>query len=252
MSGRTAPELLSPILERLPSFQSDSALPATVPRPAEPRDWLSLPLTKSTLAELQGITLNKTVNGNTWSVSYDCDQDVLIVIDKSRSLRYPAIFGDDNRVRVDINNAIPFASPGLHLSVLGEVLRADASGAELLNGRAAMVGIVAGLAGEYQNQEVLARQLFSQDGASLAVIAGVAVLAASIAPAIVGRLPVQKTFPAPEYPYPTTEVPNVWTYEAELLNGRLAMIGFFGLMMAEVMAGRSCGLVTKALTNWSC
>ena len=30
------------------------------------------------------------------------------------------------------------------------------------------------------------------------------------------------------------------------------MIGFFGLMMAEVMANRSCGLVTKVLTNWSC
>lgn len=51
-------------------------------------------------------------------------------------------------MQVDVEAPIPHATPGLHLSVLGQVLRADSSGAELMNGRAAMVGIAAALLGE--------------------------------------------------------------------------------------------------------
>lgn len=77
-----------------------SVAPTTWDEPLDTRSWVSMGLTKATLTELQGIQLNKTVNGNTWSVSYDVDGDELLVVDKSRGLRYPAVFGDDNRVKV--------------------------------------------------------------------------------------------------------------------------------------------------------
>lgn len=66
----------------------------------------------------------------------------------------------------------------------------------------------------------MARQLFTQEGASAAILTGVAVLAASIAPAVAGRVPAQRVFPQPEWPYPTQQIPYVWTFEAERLNGR--------------------------------
>ncbi|KXZ42559.1 hypothetical protein GPECTOR_136g642 [Gonium pectorale] len=216
------------------------------------RTWEQVNLTRATLMELQGIPLQ----GFNLTISYEPSADELIVIDYAKGLRFPAVFGPDNKVRVDITGPVPTAVIGLSFEALSQVLRADSAAAELVNGRAAMVGVFLGLFGEVMNDDIIVRQLFTTEGAYNAMLVGALVLAASVAPAILGRVPVQNVFPDEENPPPMTgDLPNVWNYNAERLNGRVAMVGFLGLMVSEMLSERQCGLVTKVLSdwgNWSC
>ncbi len=192
------------------------------------RGWHPINLAKATLMELQGIPLQKSVPeaGYQLTISFDAAADELMVIDYSKGLRFPAVFGPDNKVRVDLESAVPTPVVGLSFEALGQVLRADSAGAELINGRAAMLGIFIGLAGEVMQDDIVIRQLFSSQGAYNAMLVGALVLAASIAPAVLGRVPVQNVFPDEENPAPLSgDVPNIWNYNAERLNGRVAMIG---------------------------
>ncbi|GFR48335.1 hypothetical protein Agub_g10222, partial [Astrephomene gubernaculifera] len=222
------------------------------------RTWEKINLTRATMEELQGIPLQKsTDNGYNLTISYEPASDELIVIDYSKGLRFPAVFGPDNRVRVDLASPVPTAVIGLSFEALSDVLRADSPAAELLNGRAAMLGIFLGLFGEVMHGDIVVRQLFSSEGAYNAMLVGALVLAASVAPAILGRVPVQSVFPSDDNPPPQLpgDLPNVWNYNAERLNGRVAMVGFLGLMVSEMLSARQCGLLTKLLSeagNWSC
>ncbi|GIL81597.1 hypothetical protein Vretimale_1253 [Volvox reticuliferus] len=221
------------------------------------RTWQSVNLAKVTLMELQGIPLQKTTDsGYNLTISYEPSLDELVVIDYAKGLRFPAVFGPDNKVRVDVNNPVPTAVIGLSFEALSQVLRADSAAAELINGRAAMLGVFLGLFGEVVNDDIVVRQLFTTEGAYNAMLVGALVLAASVAPAILGRVPVQNVFPDEENPPPMSgDLPNVWNYNAERLNGRVAMVGFLGLMVSEMLSERQCGVVTKVLSdwgNWSC
>lgn len=163
--------------------------------------------------------------GYNLTISYELSLDELVVIDYAKGLRFPAVFGPDNKVRVDINNPVPTAVIGLSFEALGNILRADSAAAELVNGRAAMLGVFLGLFGEVVNDDIVVRQLFTTEGAYNAMLVGALVLAASVAPAILGRVPVQNVFPDEENPPSMSgDLPNVWNYNAERLNGRVAMV----------------------------
>ncbi|KAG2441299.1 hypothetical protein HYH02_009892 [Chlamydomonas schloesseri] len=216
------------------------------------RTWQMVNLTKATLLELQGIPLQKTVESYNLTISYEPAADELVVIDYAKGVRFPAVFGPDNKVRVDIAQPVPTAVIGLSFEALSNVLRADSAAAELINGRAAMLGVFLGLFGEVTRDEIVVRQLFTTDGAYNAMLVGALVLAASVAPAILGRVPVQNVFPDEHNPPSHAgDLPNVWNYNAERLNGRVAMVGFLGLMVSEMLSERQCGVVTKLLSNWS-
>ncbi|KAG2437158.1 hypothetical protein HXX76_005824 [Chlamydomonas incerta] len=216
------------------------------------RTWQLVNLTKATLLELTGIPLQKTVESYNLTISYEPAADELVVIDYAKGVRFPAVFGPDNKVRVDIQQPVPTAVIGLSFEALSNVLRADSAAAELINGRAAMLGVFLGLFGEVTRDEIVVRQLFTTDGAYNAMLVGALVLAASVAPAILGRVPVQNVFPDEHNPPSTAgDLPNVWNYNAERLNGRVAMVGFLGLMVSEMLSERQCGVVTKLLSNWS-
>ncbi|PNW87506.1 hypothetical protein CHLRE_02g143550v5 [Chlamydomonas reinhardtii] len=229
--------------------QALSAAPADY---VDARTWQMVNLTKATLLELTGIPLQKTVENYNLTISYEPAADELVVIDYAKGVRFPAVFGPDNKVRVDIQQPVPTAVIGLSFEALSNVLRADSAAAELINGRAAMLGVFLGLFGEVTRDEIVVRQLFTTDGAYNAMLVGALVLAASVAPAILGRVPVQNVFPDEHNPPSTAgDLPNVWNYNAERLNGRVAMVGFLGLMVSEMLSERQCGVVTKLLSNWS-
>lgn len=172
------------------------------------------------------LPLQKTVENYNLTISYEPAADELVVIDYAKGVRFPAVFGPDNKVRVDIQQPVPTAVIGLSFEALSNVLRADSAAAELINGRAAMLGVFLGLFGEVTRDEIVVRQLFTTDGAYNAMLVGALVLAASVAPAILGRVPVQNVFPDEHNPPSTAgDLPNVWNYNAERLNGRVAMVG---------------------------
>ncbi|KAG2485186.1 hypothetical protein HYH03_016075 [Edaphochlamys debaryana] len=218
------------------------------------RSWYPInTLTRATLVELQGIPLQKsTESGFNLTISYEPEVDELVVIDYAKGLRFPAVFGPDNKVRVDLANGVPTAVIGLSFEALRDVLRADSANAELINGRAAMLGVFLGIMGEISTDDIVVRQLFTTEGAYNAMLVGALVLAASVAPAVLGRVPVQMVFPTETNPPSEAgDYPNVWNYNAERLNGRVAMVGFLGLMVSEMLSERQCGLVTKIMSDWN-
>lgn len=89
--------------------------------------------------------------------------------------------------------------------------------AEIINGRSAMLGFVAG-AGKVllTGQPVLDQVL--DPGQDLGAVVTVAAVAAGTAASIADRLEM-------------TEAPQPWTPDSEMLNGRVAMLGMLALAL---------------------
>jgi hypothetical protein len=120
-----------------------------------------------------------------------------------------------------------------------QVLRGDSLGAELVNGRAAMVAFVACAVGELATGTSTVQQLASPAGAALAAALSIAVMAASVAPAVTGKVPAQQLFPLDNDPYADRLLPYFWSGLAEKINGRAAMVGMAALIINELLHGGS-------------
>lgn len=94
----------------------------------------------------------------------------------------------------------------------------------------------------FTNQSAL-NQLASPAGAAAATVAGVLTLAASIAPAVVGRVPVAKVIASEDECFPDGPLPYTWNALAENINGRVAMIGTVGLILVEQFARGGAALL---------
>uniref|UniRef100_A0A1D1XVP3 Early light-induced protein, chloroplastic n=1 Tax=Anthurium amnicola TaxID=1678845 RepID=A0A1D1XVP3_9ARAE len=115
--------------------------------------------------------------------------------------------------------AAPEASTGLW-----EVLAFGGPGPERINGRLAMVGFVAALGVEAARGEGVAAQLAGGGGLAWFAVTAAVVTAASLVPLLRGV---------------TAESASgrVMTPEAELWNGRLAMLGLVALAFTEYLKG---------------
>ncbi|PNH00600.1 hypothetical protein TSOC_013570 [Tetrabaena socialis] len=111
---------LATVAPQRPSTQLTAPSPDAVY--VDSRGWAPVNLAKATLVELAGIPLQKTTeSGFNLTISYDPALDELIVIDYAKGLRFPAVFGVDNKVRVDVNGPVPTAVIGLSFEALSQV-----------------------------------------------------------------------------------------------------------------------------------
>ena len=74
-------------------------------------------------------------------------------------------------------------------------------------------------------------------GAAGAAALALLLTAASVAPALAGRVPVQKVLPSENDPYADGPLPYTWSPLAEKINGRLAMLGIAALLVTELIRG---------------
>ena len=81
-------------------------------------------------------------------------------------------------------------------SLLQSLLKASSPGAEALNGRLAMLGFVGIVATELATGRSLPAQLATTSGAAHAAALGLAVMAASLAPLLSGRVRPEQAFPS--------------------------------------------------------
>lgn len=132
---------------------------------------------------------------------------------------------------------MPIAFLLMHSSVAPQVLRGDSIGAELVNGRTAMVAFLACAIKELATGTSTVEQLSTPAGAALAIVVSTAVLAASVAPAATGKVAAQQLFPQDNDPYADRLLPAVWNGLAEKINGRVAMVGMAGLIITELVRG---------------
>ncbi|MEW5300780.1 MAG: hypothetical protein WDW36_003689 [Sanguina aurantia] len=94
---------------------------------------------------------------------------------------------------------------------------------EIINGRLAMLGFVAAVGAELTSQEAIAVQ-WSE--AAVPILATFAIfITASFVPLIKGANPKEEFGP--------------FTPNAELINGRGAMVGFLALLVIEALSGKA-------------
>ena len=104
----------------------------------------------------------------------------------------------------------------------GSLMAFSGPAPELINGRLAMLGVVAALAAEFASGESVFRQIAEEPTGIAAVFA--IFIAASFAPLLSNTLPESESL-------------GPFTAAAEKLNGRAAMIGFAALVAIEAVKG---------------
>ncbi|WIA33809.1 hypothetical protein OEZ86_006919 [Tetradesmus obliquus] len=103
----------------------------------------------------------------------------------------------------------------------------DGPAPETINGRLAMLGVVAGLAGEWSTGMGLAQQTADHPAV---------VFASYVILAIATYTPLIKGYTRKE-PFANTILDLNWSPKAENWNGRLAMLGFSGMILTEALSG---------------
>jgi succinate dehydrogenase hydrophobic anchor subunit len=122
-----------------------------------------------------------------------------------------------------IQAAIPMAAmptPSSSQAAFTDVMAFSGSVPEITNGRLAMIGVIAALGAEFASGESVLRQLADEPTGIILVF--LLIIIASVVPAL------SKTPPETFGPF----TPN-----AELLNGRAAMLGFASLLAIEFARG---------------
>ncbi len=91
--------------------------------------WKALNVTKMNLIDSQGGRTTRNIDGAIYDITYDAGSDAVVVVDKSKGLKYPAIVGDDNRVRIDLEKGESYAV-GLAMEPLQQVSNCFAANRE--------------------------------------------------------------------------------------------------------------------------
>ncbi|KAK3241911.1 hypothetical protein CYMTET_48369 [Cymbomonas tetramitiformis] len=110
-----------------------------------------------------------------------------------------------------------------------------ANGGELVNGRTAMVAFLGIAATEITTGQTVMQQLESAPIPALAV--SLLVTAASLAPIVNEKVTADNLFPTSQDAYPDSLLPTTWTYDAEVVNGRAAMVGLLAMIGYEIVKG---------------
>ncbi|KAG2426679.1 hypothetical protein HXX76_012989 [Chlamydomonas incerta] len=212
------------------------AAPVSTVAPVKATDmkkWMAINLTKNNLVGAQGGETTRNIDGEVYYVSYDAAKDDVVVVNRRLGVRYPAAIDDQNRVRINTDEPKPAAVVGFSADAFRPVLKGDSEGAEVINGRAAMVGFLGIVVTELLTGSSALTQLGSSTGAAAAAAAGLLTLAASIAPAVAGRVPAGQVIASNSGSFEDGPLPYFWTPLAEKLNGRVAMVGTLGLILTE-------------------
>lgn len=221
---------------RVQASGSNSKTPVATTSPS--RTLKALNLTKSSLVGAQQGSATRNVDGIVYSIKYDAASDKVQIFDRVNRIEYDADVGEkDNRIALVWETGRPMQGPP-SFEQLQSILRADAPGAELINGRLAMVSFL-GLAGvKVASGQAFVSQLATVYGLTGAVGLATFVMAASMAPAFTGKVTADKVFPSSNDPYSDRQLPFYFTPLAEVINGRAAMIGIAGTVLTEAFIGK--------------
>ncbi|MEW5313150.1 MAG: hypothetical protein WDW38_004739 [Sanguina aurantia] len=225
---------VTPLPEGFPQFNGKTPVISN----EESKNYKAVAITLANLKDSQNGTATRNVDGVIYHISYVNEE--IVVEDRRLGVRYPATVGED--LRIKINTAKPLTvgrmgATAVTVESLVPILKGDSDGAEVLNGRTAMVGFLITAVVEVTTGQSALQQLTSPVGGACALGLGVAVLVASLAPAFLGGVMVQNVIANEKQSYADSQLPAVWSPAAEKVNSRVAMLGFLGLIATELIKG---------------
>lgn len=206
---------------------------------AEPR-WAGLNVTKQKLTSVLGGRAVRNVGGVVYTIVAPADPSVTaenISVTDSFGLSYPVHVDEVSGViKADLANGTGaiagFAlSPSDALKVTG-----FSRGAELINGRAAMLGFIFAAIGEVRDGLTFGKQLASFNGFTGAIFWSAVAAAGTLAPVATGRKAnIDDALPDENDPLPDQPLPYFWTPKAEAVNSKAAMLGLAMLFVVEAL-----------------
>lgn len=194
----------------------------------------SMNVTKPNIVNnLDGET-TRNIDGKVYTITVKGDD--VTVKDKFGQM-YPARVNKASIIEADLTGSVAgtntMSIAGMNLALTPDQVTGFQERTEIINGRAAMVGIVAALGAELTGHSVAA-QLFSPGGFLSALFIGAAATAASCAPVALNKVTIEECFPDENAVYADEPLPTFWTPIAEKLNGRVAMVAFtFMLVLGQ-------------------
>jgi Chlorophyll A-B binding protein len=172
-----------------------------------------------------------------YTINYDADKDIVIIKDLVNRFVYDAEVGaKDNRISLIWETATPLAGPP-SFQQLQMILKGDAPGPEIINGRVAMAAFLGIAVVELISGQTAISTLATPAGAVSAITLALLTTAASIAPALTGNVSIDKVLPNTNDSYPDQQLPYYFSPLAESINGRVAMIGVAALLINEAIRG---------------
>ncbi len=200
---------------------------------------IALNITKNSLINSQDGQTTRNVDGEIYRIKYVADDDTVLVENRKAGQQYVALITKDNRILIDLEEGTPLAVGMGSFEDWQRVFKFDGTGPELVTARVAMLSIVGLLGVEATTHTPVVQQLLSVQGAVGAVAVSVAVIAASVAPVLAGKASPATVFPTANDSYANRQLPYYFTYLAEVINGRLAMLGIAGIIAQELVRGGS-------------
>lgn len=209
-----------------------------------PKTLKALNITKSSLINSQDGRATRNIDGTIYTVEAN-ELGEITIVDRVNRLQYDAVVGEkDNRISMIVESARTYGGNlggGLSFDQLRLLLALSSpegqSNAEILNCRVAMAAFLGVVGTYYVTGNTFAQQLTSEIGLIAAGALGMSILVASIAPAIVGKTSVEKVFPSENDSFADRQLPYFWTALAEIINGRVAMIGLTGILLNNIFRG---------------
>lgn len=200
---------------------------------------VALNITKNSLINSQDGRTTRNVDGEIYKIAYQADSDTVLVENRRAGKQYIATITKDNRIMIDLEDGTDLAVGLGTFEDWQRVFKFDGTGAELTNARVAMVAVLGLLGVEAVTHTPVVQQLLSVQGAIGAVAVSLLVTAASVAPVFTGKASPATVFPTANDSYADRQLPYFFSYLAEVINGRLAMLGIAGIVAQELVRGGS-------------
>lgn len=130
-------------------------------------------------------------DGEIYEIIYTAANDSITVVSKTSGMQYATEIGKDNRISIVLESAAPAAGAtggAPSFAQLQALLKATGPGPEAINGRLAMLAIVGVVATELITGRGLVEQLTRASTPAHAAGLGLAVMAASLAPLLLGKV----------------------------------------------------------------
>jgi hypothetical protein len=212
-----------------------SATNASSSSSAEER-WQSMNVSLPNLRDNLDRSTTRNIDGKVYTLTLSAE-DLPLVSDKF-SQKYDARVSKAGIIEANLAGSVKAAEMisigDMNLALDITKITGMKKFVEVINGRAAMIGITAALFAKIGTGQGVAEQLFSPAGIFSALFISLFAIASSVAPAALNKVTMDECFPDENKVYENERLPVTWTAAAEAVNGKVAM----GVFLVALLTGQ--------------